>query len=332
MARRTVAIVGATGYGGAEAVRILLRHPEFEIVAVTSARSDGKPLRQECPWLDTDLVLTAPAETYDADFVLLAQESGYALENAHRFLGRSRVVDLSADFRLDNPADFEKFYGRAYETPVRRDQVAYGLPELTDRNAIAQAEVVANPGCHVTASLLAMMPALQSGHAREGFVTVDTKTGVSGAGRAKRDAMYLFSEATAGVTAYGISGHRHTPEIEMIAGRKVRFTPHLVPMARGLLATVVIPAAPADWSSIYRQAYADEPFVRLVDTPPSTKAVTGTNRADVFVQHDPHVEALVAICVIDNLGKGAAGQAVQNLNLMAGLPEPTGIPIDAVWP
>ena len=142
MAKLTVAIVGATGYGGAEAVRILLRHPEFQIVTVTSARSAGQPLREECPWLDTDLVLTAPAETYDADFVLLAQESGYALENAHRFLGRSRVVDLSADFRLDNPADFEKFYGRAYETPVRRDQVAYGLPEITDRNAIANAAPV----------------------------------------------------------------------------------------------------------------------------------------------------------------------------------------------
>lgn len=329
-----VAIVGASGYGGAELVRLLSSHPHVDIVAVTSGRSAGKPLRSECPWLATDLVLTSfdPA-TIEADVVFLCQEAGFAMAHARGLVERGvRVIDLSADFRLQDLGAYQRYYRREHCDPELLKEAAYGLPELGDRAKIASARLVANPGCHVTASLLALMPLLP--HLVPGAVPViDSKTGVSGAGRSRTETSYLFSELDGGISAYAVEGHRHTPEIEMLAGRPVRFTPHLIPVPRGMFATVHVPvSSEIDVLEVLRAAYAHESLVTVTDTPPNSKAVTGTAAAQVWGTYDPHTGMAVAIGVLDNLGKGAAGQAVQNMNLMVGLPETTGLPVSGLWP
>lgn len=329
-----VAIVGASGYGGAELIRLLSSHPSVEIVAVTSGRNAGVPLRHECPWLSTDLVLSSfdPASA-DCDIAFLCQEAGFAMQHARTLVERGiRVIDLSADFRLQNLETFGRYYKMEHADPELLKEAAYGLPELGDRKAIRQSRLVANPGCHVTAALLALTPILQS--IPEGVVPViDSKTGVSGAGRSRKETSYLFSELDGSVSAYAVSGHRHTPEIEMLTGRKVRFTPHLIPVPRGLVSTVHVPVTePIDVLGALRSRYQDEPMIRVLDTPPNSKAVTGTNMAHVWGTYDEHTGMAVVISAIDNLGKGAAGQAIQNMNLMLGLPETTGLPLSGMWP
>ena len=330
-----VAIVGASGYGGAELVRLLAGHPNVEIGAATSSRLAGKPLRDECPWLATDLRLSAfdPA-TLECDVAFLCQEAGFAMDHARGLVERGiRVIDLSADFRLKDARTYAKYYRMEHRDPELLKEAVYGLPELGDRTAIAGARLVANPGCHVTASLLALAPLLP--YVSEGAVPViDSKTGVSGAGRSRKETAYLFSELDGGVSAYAVAGHRHTPEIEMmLPGLKVRFTPHLVPTPRGMVATVHVPLArEVDVRGTLRAFYEGEPMVRAVDAPPNSKALTGTAGAHVWGTYDPHTGMAVAVGALDNLGKGAAGQAVQNLNLMLGLPEATGLPLSGLWP
>lgn len=331
----SVAIVGASGYGGAELVRLLSTHPEVEIVAVTSGRSAGKPLRDECPWLATDLVLSAfDPQAVSCDVAFLCQEAGFAMDHAGTLLDRGiRVIDLSADFRLQDTAVYARYYKMEHRDPERLREAAYGLPELGDRAKIAAARLVANPGCHVTASLLALLPLRP--HMVEGAVPViDSKTGVSGAGRSRKETSYLFSELDGGVVPYAVEGHRHTPEIEMmLSGQRVRFTPHLVPVPRGLVATVHVPVKrEVDVLGLLRERYADEPMVHVVGTPPNSKALTGTAGAQVWGTYDAHTGMAVAVGALDNLGKGAAGQAIQNMNLMLGLPETTGLPLSGLWP
>lgn len=329
-----VAIVGASGYGGAELVRLLSGHPEVEIVAATSGRSAGKSLRDECPWLATDLVLTSfDPTTVECDVAFLCQEAGFAMDHARTLVGRDiRVIDLSADFRLQDTEAYARYYKMEHRDRELLKESAYGLPELASRDRIAAARLVANPGCHVTASLLALAPLLP--HLAEGAIPViDSKTGVSGAGRSRKETSYLFSELDGGVAAYAVAGHRHTPEIEALAGVKVRFTPHLIPVPRGLVATVHVPLREEiDVLAALKERYEDEPMVRVVDAPPNSKALTGTAGAQVWGTYDPHTGMAVAVGVLDNLGKGAAGQAIQNLNLMLGLPEPTGLPLSGLWP
>ena len=331
-----MAIVGASGYGGAELVRLLSGHPGVEIAAATSARSAGKPLQEACPWLATDLVLSAfdPA-TVACDVAFLAQEAGFAMDHARTLVERGiRVIDLSADFRLQDGAAYARYYGMAHRDPALLREAVYGLPELVDRGRIAGARLVANPGCHVTATLLALAPLLD--HVVPGAVpVVDTKTGVSGAGRSRKETSYLFSELDGGVSAYAVAGHRHTPEIEAMlpAGMRVRFTPHLVPTPRGMVATVHVPLRePLDVLATLKARYAGEPMVRAVDAPPHSKALAGTAGAHVWGTYDDHTGMAVAIGALDNLGKGAAGQAIQNLNLMLGLPEAIGLPLSGLWP
>jgi N-acetyl-gamma-glutamyl-phosphate reductase len=326
-----VAVVGATGYGGSETIRLLARHPSFKVTVATSGRLAGRPLREECPWLGTDLVLERlDPNRLDVDFIVLAQENGFAMEHAAALLDRARVVDLSADFRLRDHNVYREYYGREHSRPDL--QGVYGLPELEDRNAIAGARLVANPGCYPTAALLALSPLKGS---ILGVPVVDAKSGVSGAGRSRQETDYLFAELSSGMKAYGVARHRHTPEIEQGLGQTVRFTPHLVPISRGIHATCHLPVAETTVEILrerYWDAYRSENFVRIVPAPPSTKQVQGSNRCDIFVDYDPRTSMAVVITVIDNLVKGMAGQAIQNLNLMAGLPETTGLPLDGQWP
>jgi len=327
-----VGIVGATGYGGAELVRLLTSHPNVEIVTVTSSRAAGRPISEECPWLTSNLVLSEfDPSTVDVDVLFLAQESGFALQHAAQLLTRTRVVDLSADFRLTDLEAFETYYKKEHPGSPAFPDVVYGLPELIDHSLIREAKLVANPGCHVTASLLATMPL--AGHLA-GTPVLDSKTGASGAGRSRKETEYLFSELDGGVRAYAEVGHRHTPEIEMILGRKVRFTPHLVPMARGLEVTAYLPldGTKSDLKEIYEDFAIGKPFVKIVDKSPSQIQILGSNRCDIFATYDERTGFAVITSAIDNLMKGAAGQAIQNMNLMFDLPEDAGLPIHGVWP
>ena len=326
-------MVGATGYGGAEVVRFLLGHPNVELAGVTSSRLAGKPLRSECPWLATDIVLSAfDPDAVEADLVFLCQESGFAMENAETILRRARIVDLSADFRLTSESDFLEYYGRPHT--AKHLWAVYGLPEIGHREAIRSASLVANPGCYPTASVLGLKPLVDSGILL-GMPVIDAKSGVSGAGRGKASADFTFSELATSLKAYAITGHRHTPEIEEQVGCSIRFTPHLVPMPRGLEATIHAPvrvSSREELTDVFRHAYRDERFVNVVNAVPTTKQVTGSNRCDIFVDYDARTQFAVVTSVIDNLGKGAAGQAVQNMNLMFGLDESAGLTVHGLWP
>lgn len=317
-------------------MRLLSAHPEAVVTTVTSSRLAGRPLAEECPWLATDLVLSEldPANL-NADVVVLAQENGFAMERAAEILPYARIIDLSADFRLTDLDVYQTYYKRAHTNPTLAKAPVYGLPELVDRAAIAQADLIANPGCYPTATLLSLMPLVRAGLVN-GTVIVDAKSGVSGAGRSRKETEYLFSELSGGFKAYAVTGHRHTPEIEQMVGAPIRFTPHLVPMPRGILATSHVPVAPgttkAQVQELFDRAYADTPFVRVVAASPSTKQVIGSNRCDITFDFDARTGHVVVLAAIDNLVKGMAGQAIQNLNLMFGRPETTGLPLNAVWP
>lgn len=331
-----VAVVGATGYGGAELVRLLANHPCAQATVVTSERLAGTPLQKECPWLSTDLVLqTFIPGDLDVDFVFLAQEAGFAMKHVPTLLNRSKVIDLSADFRLEDKDLYARTYKRPWESPGLSEKPAYGLSEIGLRNEIAASRLVANPGCHATNAILGIAP-LTMGRRLNGIPIVDSKSGVSGAGRSRQETDYLFSELSGSFKAYAVTGHRHIPEIEQWLDTKIRFTPHLIPASRGIYTTIHAPVKPEvtseDLAALYRSAYQGLPFVRIVDTVPSTKQVLGSNRVDIHVEYDEHTHFAVISVVQDNLVKGAAGQAIQNMNLMAGLPEEMGLPIDGIWP
>ncbi len=331
-----VAVVGATGYGGSEVIRLLANHPYAKVVAATSARRAGVPLREECPWLSTDLVLSDfQPDSLNADFTFLCQENGFAMENIASLVGKTRVIDLSADFRIEDHAVYEHYYGRTHTNPELPSTPVYGLPELVDRTAIAKADIIANPGCYPTATLIGLMPLVKAGLV-SGVPVVDAKSGVSGAGRSRKETEYLFTEINGGFKAYGVVGHRHTAEMEQMSGLIVRFTPHLIPIARGIHATLHIPLKEklnkAAIRAIYDQAYGTEKFISIQDSLPSTKQVMGSNRCVLSVNADERSGYAVICSVIDNLVKGMAGAAIQNMNLMAGIPEETGLPMDGVWP
>ena len=334
MAKVRVAVIGATGYTGAETVRLLLGHPCVEVVSVTSDRKAGERLDVECPWLATDAVLEESGralERQDVEYYLLCTENGRAAAIAPDLVPRARVIDLSADHRLKDAAAHAQFYT---SSPGSVSDAVYGLPEVVDCEAIRAARLVANPGCHATAALRGLMPLVRAGVV-SGTPVLDSITGASGAGRAPAEG-FRFSELDSAVQSYAVVKHRHRPEIEALAGMPVRFTPHLAPMARGIELTAHVPLARAmdrqALGELYRGAYHGRAFVRVVDAPPSTKQVLGSNRCDVYADFDEHAGMAVVIAALDNLVKGAAGQAVQNLNLMAGLAEETGLPVSGVWP
>jgi N-acetyl-gamma-glutamyl-phosphate reductase len=332
--RLTAAVVGATGYTGAEVCRLLTNHPFVDLTIATSERQAGTPLNGACPWLTADVVLSRlDPGLLSTDVVFLCQANGAAMRIAPELSTRTRVVDLSADFRLKDTALYPEWYGFEHSCPGLSPWPTYGLPELVERGSISSARIVANPGCYVTATLLALAPLTKEGLVN-GVPVIDAKSGVSGAGRSRSETEYLLGELHGSFKAYKTTGHRHVPEIEQHLGARVRFTPHLLPVSRGICATIHV-ASGASRASIYDcwiRSYQDEPFVRIQDVAPSTKQVHGSNTCVLYADFDERTGHAVLVSVIDNLVKGAAGQAVQNMNLMLGLPESAGLPTEGVWP
>jgi len=344
-----VSVIGASGYGGAEAVRLLATHPEVRLAHVTADTQANRPLASLYPNLRGFVELTTealdPASIGgDSDLVIVSLPSGKAMTIVPELLERgTRVIDVAADFRLRDPAQYPVWYNFAHAAPRYLAEAAYGLPEL-HREAIRGARLVANPGCHAAAALIALAPLVRAGAVRCEGIVIDAKSGVSGAGRGGRSGGYAFADANEDVRAYSVPGHGHTAEIEQElarqagAGVRVTFVPHLVPMTRGILVTAYAPLArPAttpEAMAAYREAYAAEPFVRVLPDGelPQTKATVGSNFCDLAVRIDPRAQVAVAIAAIDNLGKGAAGQAVQNMNLMMGFPEDAGLRVPALAP
>lgn len=340
MERVPVALVGATGYTGAEALRLLLQHPGVRIAALCAERNAGKPLAEVLPPFAG--VALPPLEAFDAaavaraaSFVFLGLPHGAAQHAAADLLAAgARVIDLSADHRFDDPDAYAAVYG-AHQRPESLAHTVYGLPEH-NRERIRGARLVGCPGCYPTSVILAATPARRAGLVADDEVLADSKSGVSGAGRSPGPGTH-FPETAEGFRAYKTLQHRHAPEIARALGaRRVRFVPHLVPMNRGILSTVYLRlragVTAAQVREAYEAAYTGEPFVHLLPAGehPDTRHVRGTNRCHLglFVDDD----LLVVQSAIDNLGKGAAGQAVQCLNLMAGLPEDMGLGHTALFP
>lgn len=338
---RRVAVVGASGYAGAELVRLLANHPGVEIAALYARGRAGSPLADEFPHLaplDLRLIDGAP-EPGSVDVAFLALPHGASAELAARLAaGGTTVVDIGSDLRLADSAAYPDWYGFEHPAPDALTDAVYGLTEFA-RDRLPGAKLVANPGCYPTASLLALTPFARAG-ILAGDVVVDAKSGVSGAGRSA-GADFLYTELEGGTKAYGIPRHRHAPEIAQglaaagADGIGLTFVPHLVPQVRGIVATCYLTLAEdlddEALRAILDDAYAGEPFVHPVATPPSSKLAWGSNHAFVFVARTGPRKA-VAIGAIDNLGKGAAGQAVQNMNVALGLPETAGLTAVGVYP
>lgn len=339
------AIIGGSGYTGAELLRLLSTHPDIEVVHVTADSNAGASVASLYPSLAAaypglEYGPMDPAAVAGLDLVFLAMPHGASQGFAPRIIDDvGHVVDLGADFRLP-AAEYERWYGETHTAPELLDRFAYGLVEL-GRAEIAAADHVAVPGCYPTASTLALAPLFAAGLV-EPDVVVDAMSGLSGAGRGLKVTSH-FSEADESVTAYSLLTHRHTAEIEQVlsgvAGSAVTalFTPHLVPMVRGMQATCHARPAVSGLSTsslldVYREFYADEPFVVVVDEPPPTKAATGANTCLVTVRFDERTGRVLALGVLDNLVKGASGGAVQNANVVLGLPETTGLPTVGMWP
>lgn len=339
-----VGIVGGTGYTGIELLRILARHPESELVAITSRKEAGTPASEIFPSLRgiVDLPYSDPARTdlSKCDVVFFATPNTVAMGEARALLEDGiRVVDLSADFRIKDVAVWEKWYKVQHAAPDLVAQAVYGLPEV-NRDRISRARLVANPGCYPTAVQLGLIPLLGTSTVDLGHLIADAKSGVSGAGK-KAEEHLLFSEAADNFKAYGVSGHRHWPEILQglgeAAGESVglTFVPHLVPMIRGIHATLYARITKgADFQTLYEERYRNEPFVDVLPkgTEPDTRSVRAANTCRIAI-HCPHDgDTLVVLSVIDNLVKGASGQAVQNMNIMFGLKEDMGLTHVAMVP
>jgi N-acetyl-gamma-glutamyl-phosphate reductase len=334
------AVLGASGYAGGELVRFLDGHPDFDPVFLGAHSSAGERLGSVHPHLAGGDRPLAPNEAVDeVDVAFLALPHGASATIAEALVARgARVVDLGADHRFDDPGTYQAAYGQPHPFPDGLGEWRYGLPELFD---VAGADRIAVPGCYPTATQLAITPLIAAGLVGEGPIVANCLSGVSGAGRVLREDL-LFGSVAEGVRAYGVTTHRHRPEIEMGIARatgqtrRVTFTPHLIPMQRGLLATVTAPAIDGverdDLLEAYRHAYQGRVFVEVVDQPPQTRWVVGSNRAMVTAFVDATTGLLVALSAIDNLVKGAAGQAIQCANLMFGLPEATGLPVSGAMP
>lgn len=331
-----VGILGATGYTALEAIRLLLTHPLAEITVATSRQEEGQPIASIHPQLAgrLDLVVSAPdpslmAERCDVAFCCLPH--GASAETVRQLAGRGlRVVDFSADFRLGSVELYERWYGGQHPWPEMVGKVPYGLPELFG-DQLRDAQIVANPGCYPTSAILPLAPLLAADAIDPSDIVVDSKSGVSGAGRTLRTGS-LYCEANESIAAYGVGDHRHQPEIDDVLARwsgaspQVLFTPHLTPMDRGILSTIYVWPRATDAARVlrlWREAYAEAPFVHAVDHLPATKHVSGTNHVQMAVRSAGN--RLVLLCVVDNLTKGAGGAAVQNMNRMFGLTETLGL-------
>lgn len=333
-------VVGASGYAGTEVLRLCAGHPEIDVALASAHARAGELVAEHTPALAgayPSLVYTKidPGELEDLDVVFLCLPHGESQRLVPELAHPSKVlVDLAADFRLADAAAYPIWYGEAHAAPDLLESFVYGLPELY-RSQVAGARLIAAPGCYPTAAALALAPFARGGLLDPGGVIVDAASGVSGAGRSPSDRLH-FGSVDGDFTAYGLLTHRHTPEMEQVLGVRVLFTPHLAPMTRGILATCYGRPArrltTADAMAVLHDAYDAEPFVSVRDEPPSTKATAGSNSAHVTARVDERTGWLVALCALDNLGKGASGQALQCANLALGIPETTGLPAAGLYP
>lgn len=335
-----VGIVGGTGYTGAELLRLLALHPQVELAIITSRSEAGKPVDALFPNLrgQVNLAFSAPTQAalHRCDVVFFATPNGVAMQETGALLAEGvRVIDLSADFRLRDVAQWERWYGMKHAAPELIQQAVYGLPEVgkVRRDLIRQTRLVANPGCYPTAVQLGFLPLVEAGCVDLMHLIADAKSGVSGAGR-RVEAPYLYAEAADNFKAYGASGHRHLPEIQqglLDAAQSaigLTFVPHLTPIIRGIHATLYARiTAEIDAHRLFAQRYAGERFVEVLPegAHPETRSVRAANICRISVHRPPGGDMLVVLAVIDNLVKGAAGQAVQNMNLMCGIEEWCGL-------
>jgi N-acetyl-gamma-glutamyl-phosphate reductase len=335
------AVAGGSGYTGAELLRLLEGHPGFTTTVATSREFAGREVADVYPNLRTDLAYTEldPGALEDVDVAFLALPHGASMEIGARLAKAGvAVVDLSADFRLKDPALYPEWFGSPHVAPETLPDWVFGLPEL-HRDAIRGARAIANPGCYPTAAILALAPLVSSGLIDPATIVVSAASGVSGAGRKLTNDVH-FSHVDANYKAYGLPTHKHTPEIEqelsLCAGSPVRitFVPHLVPMARGLLATCIAGStSDTDPADAARAMYEGEPFVRVLPgSMPETKYTLGSNNCLLGYSRDDRTGRIIAVAAIDNLGKGAAGQALQNANLMLGLREEEGLTGGGIYP
>ena len=333
-----IGIVGATGYTGSELSRILLHHPQAELVVMTSESQQGRHIAQAHPFLNglVDLKLDSMGNIghYDLDVVFLGLPHGISMDFVQQHHGKRpfKIIDLSGDFRLDHPDTYEAWYKQEHRFPEGMEDAVYGIPELFGEE-IKKAALIANPGCFPTGALLGLAPLMQN-HLVEDQIIVDAKTGVTGAG-IKASEVTHFAHVNDNFRAYGMKHHRHGIEIEdtarLLGGDKVRvqFQPHLLPVDRGILSTIYTrpldDRLKRDPAQVYARFYAGKPFIRLPDAPPSIKQVRGSNYCDLYSTYDERTGNLITITVIDNLVRGAAGQAVQNMNILFGAPEMEGL-------
>ena len=339
-----ISIFGGTGYTGVELIRLLLSHPYVEIYQITSRKDTGKRVDEVYPsfrgMLNNKFVSPEDADLENVDIVFFATPNGIAMNYADNLISNGKIViDLAADFRIKDKSVWEKWYEMEHKSPNLIDKAVYGLPEI-NRDSIKKAKLIANPGCYPTAIQLALIPLLKKKLINPISIIADAKSGISGAGK-NLELKLLMSEAEEDLRAYGIAGHRHLPEIEEnlanICGDdiKLTFIPHLVPMIRGIHATVYVDCI-EDFNAeeIFESFYEDEPFVDIMpaDMPPNTKSVRASNFCRISFHKEKASNRLIIFSVIDNLMKGAAGQAVQNMNIMMDWQESTGINLVPIAP
>jgi N-acetyl-gamma-glutamyl-phosphate reductase len=333
-----IGIVGGTGYTGVELLRLLAQHPEADVRVITSRKDAGTPVADMFPSLRRRYTLAfsdpAHADLTSCNVVFFATPHGVAMAAARELVQAGvRIIDLAADFRLSDADEFERWYKMPHTCTDLLAESVYGLPEV-NREAVRRARIVGNPGCYPTAAQLGFLPLVEAGLVDTDHLIADCKSGVSGAGR-KGELNLIFPEAGDNFAAYGVKGHRHLPEIVQGLNRaskkpvKLAFTPHLVPMIRGILATLYAPLnnTGVDLQALYEKRYANEPFVDVMPpgSMPDTRSVRASNTLRIAVHRPPGTDLALVLAVIDNLVKGAAGQAIQNMNLMFGLPETAGL-------
>lgn len=345
-----IGIVGASGYGGGELLRLLGRHPKAKVTLAVSGTYAGKPVSSAWPgqWKQSDLIFSPVddgTQLQKCNVVFLAMDNGKAMTLAPRLLDAGvKIVDLSADFRLKNVELYPEWYGFEHLCPKISDEAIFGLPEL-NRSEIKHARLIANPGCYPTAAILALAPLIENKAIRLETIILDGASGVSGAGRSKFSLDYHYPELNESYSAYKIAGtHRHTPEMEQSFTQlaqsevKVTFTPHLAPMSRGILMTcyanLIQKTTTERLQAMFKERYESEPFVVIYEEGlPTTKHVLGSNRCHIGLKVDERTGRVVVISAIDNLVKGMAGQAIQNMNLLFGIEETAGLSdIGGLWP
>ncbi len=338
MTKLNIAIIGASGYTGAELIRILLGHPQAEITVLTGDSSAGKSIGEVYPHLaQTDLpplVTIDNADFKNIDIAFCCLPHGTTQTVIAALPKTLRVIDLSADFRLADINEYAKWYGHPHQAPELQEDAVYGITELA-RDAVKKARLIANPGCYPTSAILPLAPLLKAGAVEKTGIIIDSKSGITGAGRSAKQAN-LFSEIDGGISAYGIANHRHTPEIEQgLGGITLTFTPHLMPMNRGILSTMYVGCSDVKKArEILEKTYGNEPFVHILPPGilPTTHQVRGTNNCVINIFESRIKGEAIIVSAIDNLVKGAAGQAVQNMNVMFGFEETTGLQMTAVFP